>query len=672
MKSVDVVTGGGGFIGLNLVDILASRKTSPVRIYDNGSEGFNFWGVQEMKHKHHGILEVVFGDVTDTKELEKVFNSFEIVNVYHLAAQSVAEEQIVTVHDGRMWGFPTFSELWDTFLTNNSVELLDGGQSEVINIKDSQYKAIGQKCGMGWLMPINQISRHKFSGKIARMRQKWGEIRVTPNHSVYSSDGTLCLPGDNKEFLPIRKISWFPSNTSNKFEIKVENSRFEKNKIYLPNDTSVRFTSMFEGNDLKSFLRVLGGYVSGGWTSYNTASGSYHLGFSNNDLGWLEKIRAEMSRICNAESSITQNKDGYQLEYHSKLLHEIFKKYGGQGPQNKMFPSELYQMSPEFVSCFLDEFWFSDGSAGDAGSREYHTTSYKLSCQLSLLCTLQKKDYTLDKSDNTSYTIREVMHYQSSKGECDLIWEDYDGWVYDISVGDTVNFAVGVGNIVVHNSHVDRSIHNPSDFFKTNIMGTVNILEYCRKYKDRTQLLVVSTDEVYGDEGPFPTPWGAKLKPSSPYSSSKAAADLIVESYRRTYGLPIKLSRCCNNFGEYQNKEKFLPTILASIKQGRPIPVYGDGKQMRQWVPAREHARRLIKLMEGPDLNTLVGGVSLTNMELIGLVREIVKDKYEVQTISVADRPGHDLKYELLDSESISHPNFFNSLTQYVRKELEL
>lgn len=221
-------------------------------------------------------------------------------------------------------------------------------------------------------------------------------------------------------------------------------------------------------------------------------------------------------------------------------------------------------------------------------------------------------------------------------------------------------------------SHVDRSIADPMSFIVNNVIGTANVLEYYRNNPKNTKLLVVSTDEVYGDEGPFPTKWDAPIRTSSPYSASKASADLLVEAYRRTYGLPIKLSRCCNNFGTYQNKEKFIPTIINSIKSDKFIPVYGDGLQMRQWVPAEVHTSRLIELMEGNDLNMLVGGVSLTNMNLIQTIAKITETNCGKSVIikHIEDRVGHDKKYELYDEKSINKEQFSKYLEKYILEEI--
>lgn len=217
-------------------------------------------------------------------------------------------------------------------------------------------------------------------------------------------------------------------------------------------------------------------------------------------------------------------------------------------------------------------------------------------------------------------------------------------------------------------SHVDTSINYPMLTTVNNVVSTARVLELTRAYPDWIRLLVVSTDEVYGDEGPFPTPLGANIRPSSPYSASKAAGDHLLEAYRRTYKIKALLSRCCNNFGPYQNHKKFLPVIIRSIREGIPIPVYGNGQQLRQWVPVQEHAKRLINQMESGIVRAHVGGFSLTNLELIRRVSRIVGKEPKIEFVK--DRPGHDVRYELADKEAISEVVFDDYLTRYVRAEL--
>ena len=151
-------------------------------------------------------------------------------------------------------------------------------------------------------------------------------------------------------------------------------------------------------------------------------------------------------------------------------------------------------------------------------------------------------------------------------------------------------------------THVDRSINNPQDFVKSNIIGVYNILECIKKYmkvQKNFKMVHVSTDEVYGDtKGIKKSKEEDKYQPSSPYSASKASADHLINAYVRTYNLPIVISNCCNNFGPNQLPEKFIPKIIFNIIMKKTIPIYGKGKNQREWIHVEDHCRALIKLFE--------------------------------------------------------------------------
>lgn len=197
-------------------------------------------------------------------------------------------------------------------------------------------------------------------------------------------------------------------------------------------------------------------------------------------------------------------------------------------------------------------------------------------------------------------------------------------------------------------THVDRSIESSDEFIRTNIHGTKVLLDAIRK-KSNTKFIQVSTDEVYGsieygswDES-FP------LKPNSPYAASKAAADLLVLSYQKTYSLDLMISRCCNNYGPNQFPEKIIPLFIINLIQGKKIPVYGDGQNVREWIHVKDHCRGLDLIFENGkpgEIYNLGSGIELKNLELteklidfFGLGSEIIQ--------YVADRLGHDQRYSL-------------------------
>ena len=212
-------------------------------------------------------------------------------------------------------------------------------------------------------------------------------------------------------------------------------------------------------------------------------------------------------------------------------------------------------------------------------------------------------------------------------------------------------------------THVDRSIDGPEQFIKSNILGVFNLLESIRNYKKRIKLIHVSTDEVYGDiKENYKSKEEDAYKPSSPYSASKASGDLLIKSYIRTYKIPAIITNCCNNFGPNQYPEKLIPTIIYNTLNKKPIPIYGKGKNIREWIYVKDHCDALIKIAEkgvmGENYN-IGSGMVLNNIQIAKkIISGFKKINYNVDNkrtiLFVKDRPGHDLRY-CLDSSKIKN-----------------
>ncbi|MFR7450177.1 MAG: dTDP-glucose 4,6-dehydratase [Butyricicoccus sp.] len=204
-------------------------------------------------------------------------------------------------------------------------------------------------------------------------------------------------------------------------------------------------------------------------------------------------------------------------------------------------------------------------------------------------------------------------------------------------------------------SHVDRSIENPSIFLQTNVMGTQVLLDACRKYGIQ-RYHQVSTDEVYGDL-PLDRPdlfftEETPIHTSSPYSASKASADLLVQAYHRTFGVPVTISRCSNNYGPYHFPEKLIPLMIANVLNDKPLPVYGDGKNVRDWLYVEDHCRAIDLIIRNGRVGEVynVGGHNeKTNLEVVQLIIAAL-GKGEIKF--VRDRAGHDRRYAI-DSTKI-------------------
>ena len=209
-------------------------------------------------------------------------------------------------------------------------------------------------------------------------------------------------------------------------------------------------------------------------------------------------------------------------------------------------------------------------------------------------------------------------------------------------------------------SHVDNSIYNPFLFFKTNVMGTLNLLEAYKNLKKSKKLFIhISTDEVFGSirSGKFDE--NSNYKPNSPYSASKASSDHFVQAYYQTYNLPVIITNCSNNFGPFQNKEKFIPTIINSLINKKNIPVYGDGKNIREWIFVDDHVDGLLHLSKNGILGEsycIGSGVEHSNIEIVKIICNIYDELNQIKNSEslisfVKDRKGHDFRYALNSSK---------------------
>lgn len=274
------------------------------------------------------------------------------------------------------------------------------------------------------------------------------------------------------------------------------------------------------------------------------------------------------------------------------------------------------------------------GGAGFIGSNFIHSVSKLSSSPIALVRVL----------DNLTYA-----------GSLDNL-KGVDLGALDFIQGDICNPAVVMHStknidVVIHfaaESHVDRSITSPKIFTTTNVLGTHVLLEACLKNNVST-FIHISTDEVYGSiqEGSWNE--DCVLLPNSPYAASKASAELIAMSYFRTYGLDIRVIRCSNNYGPRQNPEKFIPRIITNLLMGKRIPIYGDGRNIREWIHVNDHCRAIMLVLEfgkAGDVYNIGSGFEKSNIEVAG---EVIKalNLEEDMIEFVQDRKGHDFRYSV-------------------------
>lgn len=209
-------------------------------------------------------------------------------------------------------------------------------------------------------------------------------------------------------------------------------------------------------------------------------------------------------------------------------------------------------------------------------------------------------------------------------------------------------------------SHVDRSIESSYEFFRTNVMGTQNLLDLAVKHEIK-RFLQISTDEVYGsiDQGSWEET--ESLKPNSPYSASKASADLLVMSYGKTHGLNIGITRCCNNFGLRQFPEKIIPLFVSNLIDGKKVPIYGNGKQVREWIHVDDHCRAVADVLskgEPGEIYNVAGSDEFENIELAKKILQHFGKKEEDCFEFVEDRKGHDFRYSLTGNKIFQQLGF--------------
>lgn len=274
-------------------------------------------------------------------------------------------------------------------------------------------------------------------------------------------------------------------------------------------------------------------------------------------------------------------------------------------------------------------------------------------------------DITVYNFDKRGVGAREIF-----PGEWD--WKGVDGcypgdnyyfsWPCDLTdasyLEELMSHTIKTFDYVFHfaaESHVDRSINGPVGFIENNVVGISNLLNSLRVHHPKARVLNISTDEVYGhlglDDAPFTEE--SPLHPRSPYSASKAAADLIALAFHETYEMNIVTTRCCNNFGPHQHFEKFIPTVIKSLVVGEKIPVYGTGENIREWIHVDDHNKSLLEICEtgiAGKVYNIGSGIEKTNLDMIKvLVKEVKGDEENWKDYCdfVMDRQGHDFRYAI-------------------------
>ncbi len=560
-RKTALITGITGMDAPTIADMLLEKNYNVIGVMRRNATR----DLGNAKHLENKI-DIIEGDITDMSSMLRIIQSTRPHELYNMAAMSVHPETFINIHrigPGKYTKQVRIQELWNknrTIKNKPTKETFnsEGGpiEIEVINMQNNKnLMTLGYQNGMGNWFPIKQISRHWYKGKLIKLRQKWGEIIVTPNHSVYDSNGKLSMPTTNPNLLAMRKINYFnrfpKNNISLKlFDIKDKIINHNDDWVYCESQKNKKIKLNLSNKDgsLQAFARFCGAFISEGWTTNDKKRKRYYTCICQNDRKWLEEFQNDLKLFYNGNSCIVEHKkEGYdstfRLEISSKIIYHIFKKYCGTYSYNKQIPDFIFLCDHSIWNECLKKLIEGDGSINKCNlynNIRYTSTSQKLIAQLCFIYTALGMDYNYShvvyKNENwkDKYEIRQVQFYQNNQGTNDYEEIDYEGYVYDISVDEIHNFCAGLGNIVVHNSHVHTSFEQPLATLDIDTKGVVNILECIRSLGYSTRLLHASTSEMFGSSPP-PQDMTTTLMPESPYAIAKVASHHFIKLYRKAY-----------------------------------------------------------------------------------------------------------------------------------------
>jgi dTDP-glucose 4,6-dehydratase len=653
-----LVTGGAGFIGSNFIRyVLQAHAEDRVVNLDKLTYAGNPANLADLAGDPR--YSFVKGDICDAGLVREVMAGVDAV--VNMAAESVVADTFIPVHWGHGIKLVTAEELFGSYAAKRGAHR-DGNDVEIVE-PDLPLFALAFRNGFGQWHKVTHITRHRYDGKVVQLRQKWGSVTVTPNHSVYDADARLVAALTNPELLAVRKMNVDRSRHRDHLDITLPHVKSVDGRLFAPTakgggrPREVWVQQVVKGEELLALMRLIGAYVAEGSAVFNRANGSWQVVISNTDLRFLEELGEDAKMFTNAACSITMRRwpHAHQLVFSSHVFYLLVTTLGGRHAHDKRVPDALYTLTEEFKHAFLDSYLRGDGNTQrykTVDTRRFTTASPRLAAGLGLLLSLMGLDYSVSYREpapphRPSYSLNIVSSYDA-RTTCDYREHDYCGYVYDLTVEKAHNFAAGLGNIVVHNTHVDRSIIDPIAFLRTNVLGVHALLEAVREL-NVSRFLHISTDEVYGSIAEGSASETFPLRPTSPYSSAKAGGDLLALSYWETYRTPVVITRSSNNFGPYQYPEKVIPLFVTNAIDGEPLPLYGDGRNVRDWLYVVDNCEAIDLVLRGGrdgEVYNIGGGHEVEN---VALTRDILRLTARPSSLirPVTDRPGHDRRYSV-------------------------
>lgn len=572
-------------------------------------------------------VKLDYGDLTDPISLQNAVIRSKPHEVYALGAQSVSADSLCPILQTNKICHKTLEQLWNSQVASKKkvhIENVDGLEVEVIDAYKTNIKALGYTNGMGSWFRIKQISRHKYEGPIAEMRQKYGSIKVTPNHSILDQNQAVRLPAENPWLLNVRKLNYSTRRKNDFYKLSIRGKyEYDENHLWLAEKGEPsKLLRKLNKEQLKSYLIFIGAFIAEGSTCYNINNKNYYIDISEQNTEWLKEIQTHLNNFFDGKSWIVRHKkenhkDVFALSIKSRVLYNHLREVCGIGSYNKKIPDEVFQLDPELISLMFNKMVEGDGCyEKSTGYFRYTTASYHLACQLSLLFSILGYDYTVNQEDNIKYNhtywhFRQCKTYAYDQGldGKQVKYSDYNGYVYDISVDEVNNFTVGVGNIVVHNSHVHISYDNPIYTANVVALGHLNLLEAVRMYAKGSRVVHASTSEMFGNEidsDGFQRA-STSLRPANPYACAKVFAHNIGINYRNAYQMFIANSIAMNHEsprrgGNFVTSKVVREAVRISKGLASRLPL-GCISARRDWGHAKDTAKAIWLMLQhdSPD-----------------------------------------------------------------------
>lgn len=616
-----LVTGATGQIGSYLCDLLLDKGYKVYALKRRSSSN-------DLGHVQHLVsytnFEVVEGDLLDLASLQRIIQLTKPHEIYNCAAQSVAPDTIVYIRTAGEILCKPIANLWKELAKKNKITIETDSQGlkiEVINLKEtSTTNILAFQSGLGTFRPLRQISRHKYTGPLVTLRQKWGEVTLTPNHSAIDKYGQTFNPRENKECLAIRNINWDRSRTLR--NLKAFNGNIPKEKESI-------------------FLKFLGFFIAEGWTSFNKTNRSYISGICNQNKEILLDFKPWLEEWTKHSWSLVEGKKKgfksvWQLTCSSKELYKFLRKLVGTSSSSKQLPKWFARLNNNQLEILLQGLVLGDGCYKQWKSYlgiRYTTKSQILISQLGFLMSLLKRDYSIQIEDTESgkqYHLRECKSYQDTQGTQNIYETNFDGYVYDLSVPGPTNFAAGPGTIVVHNSHVGISFKEPVHTAQATGIGVLNLLEAIRLSGVYSKLLQFSTSEMFGGSASSINE-SSVFHPRSPYASAKVFAHHSICNYRESYNMFAACAICFNNSSPRRGEQfatRKITKSVAEVKLGlRSSFDMGNLDASRDESHTKDIARGayLILQQSDPEDFVLGSGTTTTIRDMLTYVCKIAE-----------------------------------------------